>query len=96
VVMNNRHWGADQGSRRIIDVAVGVLVALRGCTEDEAFEDLAHAVHETGVGPGSIARALVELAMGASSDTSDCHRQALGVWGPLLERRMPTVDAARI
>jgi hypothetical protein len=48
--MNNRRWEADQSSRRVIDVAVGVLVALRQCTEDEAFEDLARAVNQTGVG----------------------------------------------
>jgi AmiR/NasT family two-component response regulator len=36
---NDRH--ADTFSRSVIDVAVGVLVALRRCSEREAFNEIA-------------------------------------------------------
>jgi hypothetical protein len=54
-------------SRRVIDVAVGILVGLRGCSEREAFEELGRVVHQTGIGIGSLASGLVALARGSSS-----------------------------
>jgi hypothetical protein len=54
-------------SRRVIDVAVGILVGLRGCSEREAFEELGRVVHQTGIGIGSLASGLVALASGSSS-----------------------------
>lgn len=74
---------AEPSSRRPIDVAVGVLVGLRHCTEAEAFEEIAHAVHATGVGLGGIAHALVALASG--TDEPIPHRaEALSIWGDLV------------
>ncbi|TMS47923.1 ANTAR domain-containing protein [Mycobacterium sp. DBP42] len=48
--------GADPSSRRVIDVAIGVLIGWRGCSERDAFDEIACAVRESGVGIGSIAR----------------------------------------
>jgi hypothetical protein len=71
----------DDTSRRVIDVAIGILVGLRGCSEREAFDELVRAVHQTGIGIGSIATGLVALASGSSSAD---HAEAL--WGELIRR----------
>jgi ANTAR domain-containing protein len=72
--------GVDLLSRRVIDVAIGVLVGWRGCSEREAFDEIVCAVKETGVGLGSMARALVALASGGTA--SDPHQaEALRRWG---------------
>lgn len=73
----------DVTSRRSIDLAIGILMGLRRCSEREAFDDLVNAVYETGVGPGALARALMELIGGASQ--SDPHRSdAARMWGYLV------------
>ncbi|MGZ7022414.1 MAG: ANTAR domain-containing protein [Ilumatobacteraceae bacterium] len=68
-------------SRRIIDVAVGILVGLRGCSQREAFEELVRVVNLSGVGIGSIASGLVALASGSSSAA---HSAAFTAWGELV------------
>lgn len=79
-------YTAQPNSRRYIDVAIGVLVGLRQCTAGEAFEEIANAVHETGIGLGQISRALVELASG--SGESFAHRaEAVVIWGKLVATR---------
>lgn len=86
--------GTDLSSRTVIDVAIGVLVGWRGCSPREAFEELAGAVRETGIGIGSIARALVDLAGG--TDQSAPHRAvALRLWGDVMPRRSALVSASR-
>jgi hypothetical protein len=78
--------GESQSSRTVIDVAIGVLVGWRGCSEREAFEELAGAVRESGVGIGSMARALVDLASGAGQSAP--HRDvALRLWGDVMSTR---------
>jgi ANTAR domain len=85
---------AELSSRTVIDVAIGVLVGWRGCSPREAFEELAGAVRETGVGIGSIARALVDLASG--TDPSAPHRAvALRLWGDAMPRPSALVSASR-
>ena len=81
---------ADDTSRIKIDVAIGVLVALRGCAPDQAFAELVRVVQRTGIGIGSVARALVDLA-GGSSGTSAEYAEAFNAWGELLAqaRRVP-------
>lgn len=54
----------DLKSRKQIEVAVGVLMGLRGYSSDEAVKDFVDAVHETGVSPGDLGRALIDLARG--------------------------------
>jgi hypothetical protein len=73
----------DDTSRRVIDVATGILVGLRGCSDQEAFDELVRTVHQTGVGIGRLAAELVALASGSSSSE---HAEAFTVWGDLIER----------
>lgn len=47
-------------SHRIVDMAVGALMGLRGCAEHEALAELTQAGRETGLGPHGIGQALVE------------------------------------
>jgi hypothetical protein len=78
-------------SRLVIDVAIGVLMGLRGCSEKDAFDDRVDAVHETGIGPGSMARALVNLVGGASEPFP--HRpEAVHRWGHLMAARLISVN----
>ena len=70
-------------SRRVIDVATGILVALRGCSDREAFDELVRVVNQTGIGIGRLAAGLVAVASGASSAE---HAEAFTVWGDLLQR----------
>ncbi|WP_167100265.1 ANTAR domain-containing protein [Mycobacterium sp. DL592] len=80
-------------SRRVIDLATGILVGLRGCSEREAFAELVAAVHRTGVGLGAIARALVAIA--GPVDQSVPHQaEAFDLWADLLAAR-PTTFATR-
>jgi len=79
-------------SRREIDLATGILVGLRGCSEREAFAELVAVVQHTGIGLGSIARALVAIA--GSSDESVSHQaEAFNAWADLLAARAVTVPA---
>ncbi|KUI38951.1 histidine kinase [Mycobacterium sp. IS-1496] len=85
--MDNRI--TDVTSRRVIDVAIGILMGLRGCTERQAFDELVVVVKETGLGIGRVAGGLVALAGGYSSAE---HAEAYTVWGELIRgaRRVPT------
>ncbi len=73
-------------SRRVIDLATGILVGLRGCSEREAFAELVSVVQRTGIGLVSIARALVAIA-GSSSDSVPHQAEAFDVWADLLAAR---------
>jgi ANTAR domain len=73
----------DESSRRVIDVAIGILVGLRGYSDHEAFDELVRVVHQTGVGIGRLATGLVALASGSSSAE---HAEAFTAWGGLLQR----------
>jgi hypothetical protein len=73
----------DEPSRRVIDVATGILVALRGCTDREAFDELVRVVNQTGIGIGRLAAGLVAVASGSSSAD---HAEAFTVWGDLIGR----------
>jgi ANTAR domain len=73
----------DEPSRRVIDVATGILVALRGCTDREAFDELVRVVNQTGIGIGRLAAGLVAVASGSSSAD---HAEAFTAWGALIER----------
>jgi hypothetical protein len=73
--MSNR--AGDESSRRVIDVAVGILVGLRGYSDREAFEELVRVVNQTGIGIGSLGSGLVALASGSSSGG---HAEAFIAW----------------
>jgi len=81
--MSHRSPRPDATSRTTIDVAIGVLVGLRGCAPEQAFDELARVVHRTGIGIGAIAAALVDLAVGVSGSSAP-HVEAFNAWGQLL------------
>jgi hypothetical protein len=84
--------GTDFSSRAVIDVAIGVLVGWRGCSQREAFDELAAAVRDTGIGIGSLARALVDLACDA--DPPARYRAvAQRVWGDVMPQRPTRLQA---
>ncbi len=78
---------ADPSSRRVIDLAIGILMGLRACSEREAFDDLVNAVHETGIGPAGLATALAHL-VGGKGDGVPHESEAALVWGHLLASRV--------
>jgi ANTAR domain len=80
----NHNAHADMQSRSVIDTAIGVLVALHRCSEQDAFNEIAHAVRETGVGLGSLSRALVTLASGTTIQF-DHRAEVVGLWGDLFD-----------
>ena len=90
--MGKRMDHSDSTSRRVIDLAVGVLVGLRGCSPEEAFVELVEVVRQTGVGIGTIATELVALASGATSTNP---AQNLRAWTDLIRQRRtdPIADA---
>lgn len=76
----------------MIDIAIGILMGLRGCSELDAFEELANAVRETGIGLGGLAGALVDLV--GNVEGAFPHRdEAIRVWGHLVaDRRAPAAN----
>lgn len=75
--------GTDETSRQIIDIALGILIGLRGCTRTQAFDELVGVVRQTGIGLGAIASGLVAVAAGSASAE---HAEAFNVWGELIRR----------
>jgi hypothetical protein len=80
-VMHNSPRYSDDTSRKVIDVATGILVGLRCCSPREAFDELVSVMHRSGVGIGSLAAGLVALAGGG---TSAGHAEAFAAWGELV------------
>ncbi|WP_123023412.1 ANTAR domain-containing protein [Mycolicibacterium stellerae] len=83
----------DPASRRVIDVAIGILMGLRGCSEQQAFDELVAAVHHTGVGPGALAEGLVGLVDGSQAP-SPHQSAAIGRWGDLMGHRVSVRNGA--
>ncbi len=69
-------------SRKELDWAIGALMGLRGCSEREAFQEIADAAHQTGIGLGAHARALLTLVRRGSEETQSA--KALSYWRPLV------------
>jgi hypothetical protein len=81
------HQHADgAGSRRVLDEAVGILVGCRRCTPEQAFDEIAAAVKETGVGLGQLTAGLVGLASG-STDIVETRAEVVERWGGLFADR---------
>lgn len=92
--MSYRIQQSDNTSRKVIDLAVGVLVGLRGCRPEEAFAELVDVVHRTGVGPGAVATQLVALASGSDSGVPAHDSSA---WAELIgQRRGRPIAAAQL
>lgn len=70
---------------RSLDVAKGILVALRGCSPDEAFAEIAGTSKNYGLGTLTLARALVQLAEGSVAlVTGPATEAATQTWGHLV------------
>ncbi len=69
-------------SRRELDRAIGVLMVLRRCREREAFQEIADAVHRTGIGLSAVAHALLALVSGCPNDAVD--PGAVAYWRNLI------------
>ena len=83
--------GEVMAARRIIDMAIGALMELRGCSEPEAVRELVLAGRETGLNTERIARALVNVLAQESGGDADPDRvAAVGRWKHLLDARADT------
>jgi hypothetical protein len=87
-------------ARRELDMANGILVALRGCSPDAAFRELLGAAKRHGVGVMPMASAVVDLASGDSQSHAEpggpAHSAASHEWAALFDRnkRCAQQDAA--
>ncbi len=77
---------------RILDIAEGVLIALRGCTFNQAFVEIVQTAKSFNVSTLSLADALVALAQGqASQHEQDAAFDAARVtWGDLFVFARPS------
>jgi hypothetical protein len=80
-----------RASRRTVDVAIGILVGLRGYSEQAAFDELVGVVKRTGLGIFSVAGSLSAIAAGSSSAEDS---EAFNAWGELIRRARVTPLAA--
>jgi hypothetical protein len=69
---------------RMLDRAVGVLVGLRRCTIDAAFEEIVAASQRHNVPALRVAEALVELAEGKDPHDADAAAVARTEWSGML------------
>ena len=81
---------------RVLDTAEGVLIALRGCSLNEAFVEIVQTAKAHNVSTLSLADALVALAQNhASQDGDDAALVAAGAaWGHLLDRARPAATCS--
>ena len=88
-------FGRSQDPRRagarILDTAEGVLIALRGCTLNQAFVEIVQTAKAHNVSTLSLADALVALAQNqAPQDGEDAaFVAARAAWGHLVDRIRP-------
>ena len=77
---------------RILDTAEGVLIALRGCSLNQAFVEIVQTAKAHNVSTLSLADALVALAQNqASQDGDDAALVAArAAWGHLFDRSRPS------
>jgi hypothetical protein len=73
---------------RILDTAEGVLIALRGCTLNQAFVEIVQTAKAHNVSTLSLADALVALAQNQASQHGDdaAFVAARAAWGHLVDR----------
>jgi hypothetical protein len=82
------HVDADRPAEgsRMFDRAEGVLVGIRRCTIDAAFEEIVGASQRHNVPAFQVACALVELAQGKDPGNDDAAAAAREEWSDLLSR----------
>lgn len=79
------YWPGEHRSRREIDLAIGVLMGVRGCSAEKALETLVDATRVSGVGLGGVSRALLSVVMGGGEPTEPTvTNQAATHWKALL------------
>jgi hypothetical protein len=88
-------WPQDprRAGARVLDTAEGVLIALRGCSLNDAFVEIVQTAKAHNVSPMSVADALVALAQdgGVCSDVDDAASVAArAAWGRLLDGARPS------
>jgi hypothetical protein len=75
-------------ARRSLDLAQGILIGLRRCTTEAAFDELVTVAHKHSVSVSAVASALVTMAT-ETADETDSDRDALAVahvaWGDLID-----------
>lgn len=72
-------------SRREIDLAIGVLMGVRGCSAEKALETLVDATRVSGVGLGGVSRTLLSVISGDGDPSRPTAAEALAHWNALLE-----------
>ncbi|MBC2638229.1 ANTAR domain-containing protein [Rhodococcus wratislaviensis] len=70
--------------RETLSVAEGILIALRHCSQTEAFDELLRVAHRHHLSVLTVAHALVDLAIGANPPLGSSERHA-NPSGPLAE-----------
>src|ERR1700747_751456 len=80
---------------RILDTAEGVLIALRGCSLNQAFVEIVQTAKAHNVSTLSLADALVALTQNHGSQDGDdaAFLAARATWGHLLDRNRPSRGA---
>jgi hypothetical protein len=78
-------WPDNLEPRRDIEIAIGVLMGLRGCPQNEAVGEFTSAVHEMGLDSAELGRALVDMASG--NDNSPLQAEVQHRWRHLLALR---------
>jgi hypothetical protein len=89
VDVSGRSQHPRRAGARILDTAEGVIIALRGCSLNEAFVEIAQTAKAHKVSTLSVADALVALAQGQGpQDGNDAaFVAARAAWGHLVEQR---------
>lgn len=95
--MKNRRPTGQLGSRPL-DMAKGILIALRGCGPDAAFDELVDTAHRHHIPLFAMSSALIAIASGAAepySPDSLAQQVAQREWRDLLSRHgEPTARGA--
>jgi hypothetical protein len=94
---SDRSQDPRRAGARIIDTAEGVLIALRGCSLNQAFVEIAQTAKAYNVSTLSLADALVALAQYQVSQNADDAAliAARTTWGHLLTRKRPGARCGR-
>jgi len=73
--------------RRVLDLAEGILIGLRRCRPEAAFDELITVAHRRGVSVSAVAAAVVALATGdddGAASNPAAAQAAHQLWGELL------------
>jgi hypothetical protein len=73
---------AEHRSRREIDMAIGVLMGIRRCSQKEALATLVHATRATGVGIGGVSQTLLDIVSEKAAPSAG--EDVVAHWNALL------------